>query len=183
MKKIIGICGSLRKGSYNKILLNIALDYLKSIGYEVKLIDLNLYQLPLFNADIEVKSGLPENVRELKEILNSSTEIVIASPEYNSAISGALKNFIDWCSRKSKPEEVAISCFRDKRALILSTSPGKLGGLRGLYCLRDILENMKITVIPEFLAFPGADVIFQDNSFVDNKDKIKLKKVIMKYYN
>lgn len=183
MRKVIGICGSTRKGSYNKILLKIALNYLESIDYEVEIIDLSLYPLPLYDADLEMKSGLPDNAIKLKEILKSSTEFIIASPEYNSAISGVLKNFIDWCSRKSNSGETPLICFRDKRALIMSTSPGKLGGLRGLYCLRNILENIRVSVIPEFLTFSGADTIFKENIFINSKDKIKLKKVIMKYYN
>lgn len=182
MEKIVGICGSTRKGSFNKVLLRTALEHLERAGYLVEFVDLKDYPLPLFDADYEKENGLPEAVMKLKEILNSTNQIILSSPEYNSGVSGVLKNFIDWCSRKVDENEKALSCFRGKKAFIMSTSTGKLGGLRGLYCLRDILENIKVSVIPEFLTFPKANDLFLEGMFVSEPDREKLFKVLDRHF-
>ena len=136
--KILAFAGSLREGSYNKKLIKTAIQ-----GAEVTYIDLKDYPLPIYNADIEEKEGLPANAIKIKELMWKHDGFIIASPEYNSSISAALKNLIDWASRPATKEEVYLSCFIDKVALLISASPGYLGGIRGLVHLRSILENIK----------------------------------------
>jgi NAD(P)H-dependent FMN reductase len=147
--KILVLAGSLRKGSNNKKLALIASTAAKKAGADVTYIDLKDYPLPIYDGDIEESQGLPQNAIKLKELMIQSDGFIIASPEYNSSISGALKNFIDWTSRKAHPEEVYLSCFIDKMALLLSASPSSLGGLRGLVHLRSILENIFTFVLPK----------------------------------
>lgn len=169
--KILAFAGSLRKGSYNKKLVKIAIRGAEQAGAEVTYIDLNDFPLPIYNADIEEKEGLPANALKLKELMFKSDGFIIASPEYNSSISGALKNAIDWASRNATPDEVYLSCFIDKVALILSASPGALGGLRGLVHLRAILENINTLVIPGQKAIPNAAEAFDAQGNLKNAEQ------------
>lgn len=146
--KILAFAGSLRQESYNKKLVKNAIHGAEAAGAEVTYIDLNDYPLPVYNADDEQRSGLPANALKIKELMWKSDGFIIASPEYNSGVSGTLKNMIDWTTRNASQSEVYLSCFIDKVAVIMSASPGNLGGLRGLVQLRSILENIHTIVLP-----------------------------------
>lgn len=159
--KILAFAGSLRADSYNKKLAKIAMQGARQAGADVTYIDLNDYPLPLYNAEIEAQ-GLPENALKLKELMLNSDAFLIASPEYNSSISAALKNVIDWVSRPASKDEVFLSCFIDKVALIISASAGALGGLRGLVHLRAILENIFTFVLPAQKTLPNAAEAFDE---------------------
>jgi len=147
--KILAFAGSLRKDSYNKKLIKIACKGAKDAGAEVTYIDLIDYQMPVYNEDIETKDGLPDNAKKIKELMWAHDGFLISAPEYNSSISGVLKNTIDWASRNLTPDEVYLSCFIGKVACIMSASPGNLGGLRGLVTVRSILENINTMVLPD----------------------------------
>ncbi len=149
MPTILAFAGSLRKESFNKKLVKIAGKGAEEGGATVIYIDLLDYPLPVYNGDIEEAEGLPPNAIKLKKLMDEADGFIIASPEYNSSISGALKNTIDWVSRKGSPDEVYLSAFIDKVALILSASPSFLGGVRGLAHLRSILENIHTFVLPK----------------------------------
>jgi NAD(P)H-dependent FMN reductase len=102
---------------------------------------------------------------------------LISAPEYNSSISGVLKNTIDWTSRQSQGEE-SLACFKGKVAAIMSASPGGLGGLRGLVHVRAILENMSVLVIPEQIAISKAHEAFNtDDTLKDKKQEDQVKKI------
>jgi len=146
--KILAFAGSLRQGSFNKKLIKIAAKGAEEAGAEVTYIDIRDFALPIYDGDIEQKEGIPENAMALKKLMWAHEGFMISSPEYNSSISGALKNIIDWTSRPATPQEVYLSCFIDKVAVLMSTSPGALGGLRGLVHLRSILENIYTIVLP-----------------------------------
>lgn len=170
--KILAFAGSLREGSYNKKLLKAAVKGAKEAGAEVTVIDIKDYPLPLYDGDIEEK-GFPENVLTLKKLLLENDGLLIASPEYNSSISGALKNIIDWTSRQTTKDEANLSCYNDKVAAIISASPGGLGGLRGLVHLRAILENINTMVLPQQKAIPQAHEAFDEQGDLKNKDHAK----------
>ncbi len=110
-------------------------------------IDLKDFPLPLFNADEESEFGLPENAAKLKDLLQSHHGFLISAPEYNSSITPLLKNTLDWVSRPVKGEP-PLACFTGKVAVVMSASPGALGGLRGLVHLRAILGNIGTLVLP-----------------------------------
>src|SRR5204863_10208974 len=91
----------------------------------------------------------------------------LSCPEYNSSISGVLKNAIDWVSRPcigpdGKPEK-PLECFDGKIAGLTSASPGALGGLRGLFTVRSILSNIKVIVLPEQVSVTKAGEAFNDD--------------------
>jgi chromate reductase, NAD(P)H dehydrogenase (quinone) len=92
---------------------------------------------------------------------------LISSPEYNSSVSGVLKNALDWASRPA-PNEATLEPFDGKVAALLSASPGALGGLRGLVTLRSILGNIKVIVLPDQVAVGKAHEAFHDDGTMKN---------------
>lgn len=161
--KILAFAGSSRKESFNKKLLKIAAEGAKSVGAEVNYIDFIDYPMPLFNEDVEAQAGLPESVLKFKALLKSHQGFLIACPEYNGSITPLLKNAIDWASRP-EPEDpaMALSGFNGKVAALLATSPGGLGGMRGLVHVRAILEGIGVLVIPDQKAIPNAYQAFDE---------------------
>ncbi|MEH1788219.1 MAG: NAD(P)H-dependent oxidoreductase [Nostoc sp.] len=169
--KILAFAGSTRIDSYNKKLVKIAATGAKAAGAEVTYIDLRDLPLPLFDEDLEAQQGLPANARTFKDLLISHQGLLIASPEYNSSLTAVLKNAIDWASRPA-PNEAPLAAFAGKVAAILSTSPGALGGLRGLVHLRSILGNIKVLVLPDQIAVPKAYEAFNpDGTLKDPKQQ------------
>ncbi|MBX9924549.1 MAG: NAD(P)H-dependent oxidoreductase [Rhabdochlamydiaceae bacterium] len=166
--KVLVLAGSLRKGSTNKKLAKIAASSAIKAGADVTYIDLKDYPLPIYDGDIEDSEGLPQNAIKLKELMFQTDGFIFVSPEYNSSISAALKNMIDWTSRKATTEEVYLSCFIDKMALILSASPSPMGGLRGLVHLRSILENIFTFVLPKQKVIPDSWNAFDDKGNLSN---------------
>lgn len=161
--KILAFAGSTRKGSFNQQLVKIAAAGAEKAGAEVTVIDFKDYPMPLYNQDLEAEQGLPASVLAFKDLLKSHQGFLIACPEYNSSITPLLKNAIDWASR-SEPGEppLALTCFKGKVAAIMATSPGGMGGLRGLVHVRSILENIGVIVIPEQKALPSSYQAFTD---------------------
>ena len=156
--KILALPGSLRVGSYNRQLVRIAAAGAKQVGAEVTIIDLRDYPLPVFDEDLEAQ-GTPENALKLKELMLGHQGLLIASPEYNSSLSAALKNALDWISRPI-PGKPRLACYEGKVAAIMSTSTGALGGLRGLVHLRAILGNIGVLVLPDQVSIPNAGDAF-----------------------
>lgn len=168
MSKILAFAGSSRKHSFNKKLVAIAAQGAREAGAEVDIIDLADYPAPLFDQDLEAEQGMPETVRHFKQLLIDHDGFLIASPEYNSAFSPLLKNMIDWASRKESADEAPLLAYKGKCAAIMSTSPGALGGLRGLVFLRLLLSNIGVTVLPAQQAIAMAGKAFaEDGSLVD----------------
>ena len=160
--RILAFGGSLRRQSWNQKLASIATEGARSAGAEVTVISLRDYPLPLFDEDLEAEQGLPENAKKLKALFQEHHGLIIASPEYNSSVSAALKNAIDWISRSERKDEAPLSALAGKTAVICATSPGALGGLRGLVHLRSILGNIGITVLPDQQAIGSAFSAFTD---------------------
>ena len=153
--KILAFAGSTREASYNKMLVKIAAEGARAAGAEVTYVDLRDLPMPLFDEDLEAKEGLPENAGKFKDLLIAHQGLLLASPEYNSSITAILKNAIDWASRP-RPEEPMLACFKDKVAVLMSASPGALGGLRGLTHVRSILSSIGVLVLPDQKAIPKA---------------------------
>lgn len=161
--KILAFAGSLRDGSYNKKLAKIAVEEAKNAGADVTYIDLKDYPMPLYDQDIEDQSGLPENAKKIKKLMLEHDGFLISCPEYNSSMPAVFKNVIDWASRKETKDEVNLVCFIDKVVLLLSASPGQLGGLRSLVHVRSMLNNIYSHVMPRQKSIPQADKAFDEN--------------------
>ena len=174
---ILAFAGSTRTDSFNKKLVKIAAEGARDAGADVTVIDLRDFAMPLYDGDLEQKEGLPSNARKLKDLMLSHKGFLIASPEYNSSISGVLKNTIDWASRQSEGEQ-PLACFQGKVAGIMSASPGGLGGLRGLVHVRSILGNIGIIVTPNQIAIAKAHESFDaDGTLKDKKQEGQVKKI------
>ncbi len=171
--KVAGICGSLRGGSYNKKLLNCAGVIISEMGLEMVEVDLKVLNLPLFDADLEGKE-LPESVKKLKKSVEEAHAVIISSPEYNYSISGVLKNALDWLSRGGK------NSLNSKIAVIMGTTPGPFGTVRGQNQLRQILACLNVIVLPQpQIMIPFAETAFSaDGSLKDEKTALMLKRLL-----
>jgi len=159
--RILAFAGSLRRDSLTKKLVRIAAEGARAAGAEVTLIDLKDLPLPVYDGDIEEAEGLPANAKRLKELMKSHQGFLISSPEYNSMPSGALKNALDWASR-AEPGETPLVCFKGKLAVLMSASPGALGGMRALPVLRNMLLNIQVIVLPDQLGLMKAHEAFDE---------------------
>ena len=146
-KRILAFGGSLRAASYNHQLAALAARGVRGAGAQVTLIRLRDYPLPIFDEDLESDKGMPENAATLKQLFDEHDGFLIASPEYNSSYTAALKNVIDWVSRATSDDEPPLKVFKGKTAAILAASPGGYGGSRSLDALRTLLENISVTVL------------------------------------
>ena len=173
--KILAFAGSTRTDSFNKKLVRIAAEGARAAGAEVTLIDLRDFPMPLFDGDLEASSGLPENAKKIKHLMISHHGFLISSPEYNSSISGVLKNTIDWASREETDDEPPLVAYRGKTVALVSASPGALGGLRGLVTVRSILGNIGCFVLPEQISIPKAYEAFDEAGAL--KDAARQKSV------
>lgn len=160
--KILAFAGSTRSGSFNKKLVRLAAEAARAAGAEVTLINLRDFPMPLFDGDLEDAEGLPDSARKLKSLFRNHDALLIASPEYNSSITGVLKNTIDWVSRTETDDEPALVAYKGKAAALLSASPGALGGLRGLVHVRSILGNIGVIVLPDQVSVPKAHEAFDE---------------------
>ncbi|TXI04236.1 MAG: NAD(P)H-dependent oxidoreductase [Rhizobium sp.] len=119
--KILGISGSLRKGSYNTALLHAAVE----IAPEgVELIARTIHGVPLYDADLEAADGIPDKVKELKDLAVAADGLILFTPEYNNSFPGVFKNAIDWMSR---PSSDIAKVFGGKPIAVLGASPGNFG--------------------------------------------------------
>lgn len=169
--RILVFGGSLRAESYNQKLAAIAAEAAREAGAEVTLISLRDYRLPLFDADFEEEHGKTEEAKKLKGMFVNSDGFIIASPEYNSGITGALKNTIDWVSRADSDDEPPLIAFSGKSAVIIAASPGPRGGARSLAQLRLLLENIRVDVIEGEVTIPKAYEAFGDDGQILDSEK------------
>lgn len=123
MKTVIGISGSLRKGSFNAALLRAAAEAAPA-GLTIEIG--SIAGIPLYDADVESASGVPAVVDELKERIAAADGLLLVTPEYNNSIPGVFKNAIDWLSRP--PRDIA-RVFGDKPVALMGATPGR-GGTR-----------------------------------------------------
>ena len=125
---VVSICGSLRKGSYNRMVMN-ALPGLAPEGMQIKEAP-PYHEFPLYNADIQNSAGFPATVNNLADAIRAADGVIFVTAEYNFGIPGPLKNAIDWLSRlKEQP-------FVGKPIALQSASPGPVGGARVQYDVR-----------------------------------------------
>jgi len=119
--KLVGISGSLRKGSFNTALLGAAVG-LAPEG--VELVPETIHGIPLYDADVEAADGIPDKVRQLKDLVADADGLVLFTPEYNNSLPGVFKNAIDWMSR---PANDIARVFGGKPVAVLGASPGNFG--------------------------------------------------------
>lgn len=167
---ILGLVGSLRRGSYNKALMRAALEVAPE---NVKIDVFDLADIPLFNQDLENQP--PQIVQDFKAKIKAADALLIATPEYNYSIPGVLKNAIDVASR---PHVEKV--FDGKPVAIMSASTGRLGGARGQYHLRQcfVFLNMFPLNYPEVM-LAQADKYFDENGNLTNETTRTLIKQLL----
>jgi chromate reductase len=160
---ILGFAGSLRKGSYNRALLQEALGLVPA-GANLEIFELD--GIPGFNADLE--ASMPERVKEFKRRIRAADAILIVTPEYNYSIPGVLKNAIDWASRP-----YGDNAFDGKPVAVMSASVGILGGARAQYHLRQsfVFLNMHPINQPEVFVTYASQKFDKDGRLLDEQAK------------
>jgi chromate reductase, NAD(P)H dehydrogenase (quinone) len=161
--KVLVFAGSIRTGSFNARLAAIAAKEIARAEAEVTRISLLDFPLPLYDGDLEARSGPPENAVKLKRMFCAHHGVFIASPEYNASLTPLLKNTIDWISRVREKQEPPLSAYRNRVFALGAASNGTLGGMRSLMALRQSLElGCGALVIPEQIAVREASHAFDD---------------------
>lgn len=135
--RVLGLCGSLRKGSFNRMALNAA-EQLMPDGMTMTRHEIG--DIPLYNADVE-KEGFPAPVQALREAVAAADAILFATPEYNHSVTGVLKNVIDWASRP--PDQP----FNGKACAMFGASPGLMGSVRSQMHLRHICVFVNLLAV------------------------------------
>ena len=153
MTTLLGISGSLRKTSTNSMLLRNAAEIFDPDTFIEG--DINF---PLYNGDLEEAEGLPEAVQKLSDQIAAADAVIIATPEYNKAISGSLKNALDWVSRTEGGP------WNGKPVAIMSASAGRAGGERAQFSLRLAMMAFR----PDILQGPEVLLANSSNEFDDN---------------
>lgn len=173
--KIVAFAGSLREHSYSKRVVKTAIKGAESAGAEVTYIDLRDFPMPIYNADDHEKNGFGENALKFQKLLQAHDGFLIASPEYNGSMSGALKNAIDWASRASDEYKMG-EVFKGKVAAIMTESPGVFGGIRCLGHLRGVLSILLVNVLPSEIAVGKVHEMFDGND--ETMKDAKMKKIL-----
>jgi len=159
--KVITICGSLRKGSYNAALARMA-PKLAPSGMSISPSP-PIGDIPLYNFDVQNSTGFPRPVNDLAAAIRAADGLLFCSPEYNWSIPGVLKNAIDWVSRlKDQP-------FAGKPAALQSAAIGLLGGSRMQYHLRQSLASIEVHLFGR----PEVFVTFAAQKFDDKTLELK----------
>ena len=151
---VLVIAGSLRKGSLNHKLADLACTVIGEKGATADHQDLENFVCPAYDGDDEAAEGIPEGALALDAALRKADAIVVSSPEYNASMPGVLKNIIDWGSR-IRPQP-----FKGKQCLLMSASPSMAGGNRGLWALRVPLEHLGTRVYPDMFSLAQAHEAF-----------------------
>ena len=189
--RIALMSGSIRDGSFNTQLIHVAKDVAQGLGAETTLIDLAHYPLPVYHQDDESSSsnqGLPQAAVDLKAQLAAADAWIVASPEYNGFLTPLLLNAYTWCSRGDHDGDM-YATFRNKLAVILSASPGGLGGMRNHNIHAQLLRNLGVQVLPQSVAIGRAFAAFQKsstdvvaNSLKDDKHQRQLEGAVQSLF-
>ncbi|MDQ3023728.1 MAG: NAD(P)H-dependent oxidoreductase [bacterium] len=161
--RILAFAASLRAASLNKKLIALATSIAREGGVEVDLADFSEFDMPLYNGEVEKESGVPAGCTALVQRLVDADALMLATPEYNFGYPGTLKNALDWVSRVRPMPLKGHICY------LLSASPSMIGGLRGLWQLRQPIEGLGTFVMPFMFSLPQADKAFgEDSQLVDS---------------
>ena len=171
--KILVIPGSLRTGSLNARLAAAAAYELAQAGADVTRISLGDFPLPIYDGDLQTRSGVPKNAVDLKRMIGTHHGVLIVTPEYNSSVPPLVKNTIDWISRVQDTHEARGQVFRGRAFAIAAASNSRLGGSRAIAALRLILSACQALVIPNQLTVAFAEEAYDDMDRLKNQSDIE----------
>lgn len=168
---ILGLSGSLRRGSHNRALLEAAARELPD-GVALEFFE-RLGDIPPYNEDLDVEPA-PEAVAALREAISSADGVLIATPEYNGSIPGQLKNALDWASRPFPG-----SSLKDKPAAVVGASQGLFGALWAQAELRKVLTTSGAKVVDRELPIGSAHEAFDaDGGLIDAEQRATLAELV-----
>lgn len=180
MTDLLVIAGSTRSGAFSKQLARAVCALAAAGGHRATFVDLRDHALPLYDGDLEAAQGLPAAAVTLRAMVRDHDAVLVVTPEYNASIPAVLKNTLDWLSRPHAAEP-GVSVWKGKVAAIMASSPGALGGLRGLVHLRQILMNLGALVITEQFALGSAATAFHaDGALLDAKQAASVTAVVQR---
>jgi chromate reductase, NAD(P)H dehydrogenase (quinone) len=154
---------SLRAESLNSRLARLAATTVRANGGDVDLASMAEFDAPSYDGDVQASDGFPPGAEELRRRLELADAFVVASPEYNASIPGALKNAIDWVSR-FRPQP-----FNERHGLLVSASPSMVGGNRGLWALRIPFEHLGARLYPDMFSLAQAHKAFDPSGRIANE--------------
>jgi len=165
MARIVGISGSLRQGSYNSALLRAAAALMPA-GSALEIATIR--GIPLYDGDLESASGIPADVRRLKEAIAGADGLLLATPEYNNSVPGVFKNAIDWLSRP--PSDIA-RVFGGRPVALVGASPGGFGTILSQNAWLPILRTLgaELWTGGRLLVSRAPSVFDQNGALVDAK--------------
>jgi NAD(P)H-dependent FMN reductase len=166
--KVLVFGASLRSESLNVRLATSAAEVLRAKGGTADVATMLDFDCPSYDQDLETSQPLPLGAERLKDRLLAADAFLIAAPEYNASMSGALKNIIDWTSR-FRPQP-----FNGRQGFLMSASPSMVGGNRGLWALRMPLEHLGARVYPDMFSLAQAHEAFSEDGSI--KDAILRKR-------
>ena len=169
MPQILGLSGSLRKGSFNAGLLRAARD-LAPEGTEIQIG--SILDVPLYNADEEAAHGLPASVQRLQAQLQAADGLLLVTPEYNNGIPGVFKNAIDWMSRGP-----GLAHFVGKPVALLGASPGGFGTLLAQNDWLPVLRTLKAELWSEgrMLVSRASGLFDENGALTDDRTRAALR--------
>lgn len=157
---VLVVGASTRRASLNNRLAALAARAAERAGARADLATIADFPCPFYDGDLEAEQGIPEGARQFCARLKAADAFVLASPEYNAAMPGILKNLIDWVSR-FRPQP-----FNGKQGLVMSASPSMVGGNRGLWSLRVPLEHLGARVYPDMFSLAQAHQAFAEDGHI-----------------
>jgi NAD(P)H-dependent FMN reductase len=165
---VVGICGSLRRGSYTRMAVNIALQGAQEVGARTYLLDLREYQL-IFCDGKEDESSYPEDIFRLRREVRQAKGIILGTPEYHGSFSGVLKNALDL---------MGFEEFEGKMIGLVGVSGGAMGAVNALNSLRTVGRAVHAWVVPEQVSIPEAWKVFDESGMLhDSALEQRLKAV------
>jgi chromate reductase len=174
--RLLAFAASLRKNSINRKLLQVAVGIARAGEATVDVAEFHEFDAASFNADIQESTGFSPGLEDFHRRMSAADGLLLASPEYNFSVPGPLKNLIDWVSRM-RPMPL-----RGKSALLLATSNGPIGGIRGLWQLRIPLEGLGVFVYPDMFALANGNQAFApDGPLLDPQPRERLERLITGY--
>jgi chromate reductase len=173
--KILAFAGSLRQGSWNKKLLNLAAADLREMGHEVEIYD--LITLPFINEDTETPEGPPPAVADFRAKVEQAKALLIATPENNHSIPAVTKNAVDWLSRPP------VNLLSERHVAIIGATIGGFGTVNAQRELRWVLAKLEAFVVPSpWVMIKNSPKAFDENgNLIEEGPKRILKKLMKRF--
>jgi chromate reductase len=170
--RVVGVVASLRQGSYNRLLMRAAQEELPP---DMRLEQAVIADIPFYDGDVEA-AGLPAPVERFKAQIRAADALLIATPEYNYAIPGLLKNALDWASRPS-----GQSALSGKAMAVIGASTGVLGTARAQMQLRQLALGLDVQIAnrPEVLLGQAASKFDEQGRLIDENARKLLRALLL----